>query len=133
MSRKKKRTNQSPACSAKTVRNPTPRDWWWLAVFAVACAARLVFVWHSRQLPFFFSPIIDAQGYDSRAVELITTGISARPFDQAPLYTMFLAANYFLVGHGYLAPRGRRVCVSPQRAPTATIPHASIACHRRHF
>ena len=121
MSRKKKRTNQSLSSSAKTVRNPTPRDWWWLAVFAVAFAARLVFVWHSRQLPFFFSPIIDAQGYDSRAVELITTGISARPFDQAPLYTMFLAANYFLFGHGYLAPRvvqclmGAASCVMVQR------------------
>jgi 4-amino-4-deoxy-L-arabinose transferase-like glycosyltransferase len=121
MSRKKRRTNQSPASSAKTVRNPTPRNWWWLAVFAAACAARLVFVWHSRQLPFFFSPIIDAQGYDSRAVELITTGISARPFDQAPLYSMFLAANYFLFGHGYLAPRvvqclmGAASCVMVQR------------------
>ena len=106
MSKKKKRTTRSPRSSAKAVRNPTPqRDWWWLAVFAVAFAARLVFVWHSRQLPFFFSPIIDAQGYDSRATELITTGISSRPFDQAPLYTAFLAANYFLFGHGYLAPR----------------------------
>ena len=105
MSSKKKRINQSPASSARKVRNPTSRDWWWLAVFGMAFAARLLFVWHSRQLPFFFSPIIDAQGYDARAVELITTGLPARPFDQAPLYTFFLAANYFLFGHGYLAPR----------------------------
>jgi len=121
MSRKKKRTNQSRASSAKTVRSPTSRDWWWLAVFAVAFAARLVFVWHSRQVPFFFSPLIDAQGYDTRAVELITRGISAQPFPQAPLYTMFLAANYFLFGHGYLAPRvvqclmGAASCVMVQR------------------
>ena len=123
MSRKKKRTKQPqpPASAAKTVRNPTPRDWWWLAVFAVAFAARLVFVWHSRQLPFFFSPIIDAQGYDSRAVELITTGIPPRPFHQAPLYTIFLAAIYSLFGHGYLAPRvvqslmGGASCVMVQR------------------
>jgi len=101
MSRKKKRTDQSPAPSAKTVRKPTPpRDWWWLAVFASAFAVRLIFVWHSRRVPFFFSPIIDANGYDSRAAELLTTGISARTFDQAPLYTMFLAANYFLLGRG---------------------------------
>jgi 4-amino-4-deoxy-L-arabinose transferase-like glycosyltransferase len=106
MSKRKKRTSQPPPRSTKTVLKPTPRrDWSWLAVFVVAFAARLVFVWHSRQLPFFFSPIIDAQGYDSRAVELITTGISARPFDQAPLYTMFLAAIYAVFGHGYLAPR----------------------------
>jgi 4-amino-4-deoxy-L-arabinose transferase-like glycosyltransferase len=120
MSRKKKRTSRSPPPSPKTVR-AAPRDWWWLAVFAVAFAARLVFVWHSRHLPFFFSPIIDAQGYDSRATELITTGISARPFDQAPLYTVFLAANYFLFGHGYMAPRvvqsliGATSCVMVQR------------------
>ena len=105
-----------------TVRKPTPpRDWWWLAVFAAAFAARLIFVWHSRRLPFFFSPIIDAQGYDSRAAELLTTGISVRTFDQAPLYTVFLAANYFLFGQGYLAPRivqclmGATSCVMVQR------------------
>ena len=125
MPKKKKRTNRSPASPAKTVPAPTPRDtsrdWWWLAVFVVAFATRLVFVWHSRQLPFFFSPIIDAQGYDSRAVELVTTGIPARSFPQAPLYTMFLAANYFLFGHGYLAPRvvqclmGAASCVMVQR------------------
>ncbi len=122
MSRKKKRINQSPAPSAKTVRKPTPpRDWWWLAVFAAAFAARLIFVWHSRRLPFFFSPIIDAQGYDWRAAELLTTGISDRTFAQAPLYTVFLAANYFLFGQGYLAPRivqclmGAASCVMAQR------------------
>jgi 4-amino-4-deoxy-L-arabinose transferase-like glycosyltransferase len=122
MSRKKKRITQSPAPSAKTVRKPTPaRDWWWLAVFAAAFAVRLIFVWHSRRLPFFFSPIIDAQGYDSQAAELITTGISGRPFDQAPLYTVFLAANYYIFGQGYLAPRivqclmGAASCVMVQR------------------
>jgi 4-amino-4-deoxy-L-arabinose transferase-like glycosyltransferase len=122
MSRKKKRITQSPAPSAKTVRKPTPaRDWWWLAVFAAAFAVRLIFVWHSRRLPFFFSPIIDANGYDSRAAELLTTGISDRTFVQAPLYTVFLAANYYLFGHGYLAPRivqclmGAASCVMAQR------------------
>jgi len=122
MSRKKKRIDQSPAPSAKTVGKPTPpRDWWWLAVFAAAFAVRLIFVWHSRRLPFFFSPIIDAQGYDSRAVELLTTGISDRTFYYAPLYTVFLAANYFLFGQGYLAPRivqclmGAASCVMVQR------------------
>jgi len=122
MSTKKRRISQSSAPSPKTVRKPTPpRDWWWLAVFAVAFAARLIFVWHSRRVPFFFSPIIDANGYDSRAAELLTTGISARTFDQAPLYTMFLAANYFLFGQGYLAPRivqslmGAASCVMVQR------------------
>jgi len=122
MPRRKKRTNQPPAPSAKTVRKPTPpRDWWWLAVFAAAFAARLIFVWHSRRLPFFFSPIIDAQGYDWRAAEMLTAGGSARTFDQAPLYTVFLAANYFLFGKGYLAPRivqclmGAASCVMVQR------------------
>jgi 4-amino-4-deoxy-L-arabinose transferase-like glycosyltransferase len=122
MSKKKKRMDQSPAPSAKTVRTPTPpRDWWWLAVFATAFAARLIFVWHSRRLPFFFSPIIDAQGYDLRAAELLTTGYSARTFSQAPLYPVFLAANYFLFGQGYLAPRvvqclmGAASCVMVQR------------------
>ena len=114
MSRKKKKP-------VKTIRSPKPRDWWWVAVFAAAFAARLVFVWHSRQLPFFFSPLIDAQGYDSRAMELITTGVSRRPFPQAPLYTMFLAATYLVFGHGYLAPRvvqclmGAASCVMVQR------------------
>ena len=122
MSRKKRRINQSPAPSAKTVQKPTPpRDWWWLAVFAAAFAARLVFVWHSRRLPFFFSPIIDAQAYDWRAAELVTTGISDRTVEQAPLYTVFLAANYLLFGQGYLAPRivqclmGAASCVMVQR------------------
>jgi len=122
MSRRKKRVTQSPPPPAKTARKPTPlRDWWWLAVFAAAVAARLIFVFHSQQLPFFFSPIIDAQGYDSRAAELLTTGISVRTFDQAPLYTVFLAANYFLFGQGYLAPRivqclmGAASCVMVQR------------------
>ena len=107
---------------AQTDRTQTPaRDWWWLAVFAAAFAARLIFVWHSRRLPFFFSPIIDAQGYVSRAVELITTGFSARTFDQAPFYPVFLAANYLLFGQGYLAPRivqclmGAASCVMVQR------------------
>jgi 4-amino-4-deoxy-L-arabinose transferase-like glycosyltransferase len=122
MSRKKKRIDQSPARLAKTVQKPTPsRDWWWLAIVAVAFAARLIFVWHSRRLPFFFSPIIDANGYDSRAAELLTTGISVRTFDQAPLYPVFLAANYLLFGQGYLAPRivqclmGAASCVMVQR------------------
>jgi hypothetical protein len=75
MSKRKKRINHSSARSAKTVLKPTPRpDWWWLAVFAAAFAARLIFVWHSRRLPFFFSPIIDAQRYDPRAMELIQNG-----------------------------------------------------------
>jgi 4-amino-4-deoxy-L-arabinose transferase-like glycosyltransferase len=87
----------------------------------VAFGARLIFVWHSRQVPFFFSPIIDAQGYDRRAAELLTTGISDRVFYQAPLYTVFLSANYLLFGHGYLAPRivqalmGAASCVMVQR------------------
>jgi len=122
MSRRKKRTNQSPAPSAKKgPETDAARDWWWLAVFAAAFAVRLIFVWHSRQLPFFFSPIIDAQGYDSRAAELLTTGSSVRTFDQAPLYAVFLAANYFLFGQGYLAPRimqclmGAASCVMVQR------------------
>ena len=90
-------------------------------MFAVAFATRLVFVWHSRQLPFFFSPIIDAQGYDSRAVELDHDGDLRSAVPQAPLYTMFLAANYFLFGHGYFAPRvvqcymGAANCVMVQR------------------
>jgi len=122
MSRRKKLRDQSPALSAKTVQKPTPpRDWWWLAVFAAAFAVRLIFVWHSRRLPFFFSPIIDAQGYDSRAVELLTTGISERTFYYAPFYTVFLAANYLIFGQGYLAPRivqclmGAASCVMVQR------------------
>jgi 4-amino-4-deoxy-L-arabinose transferase-like glycosyltransferase len=121
MSRKKKRIDESASPSAKTVRNPTPRDWWWLAVFAAAFAVRLIFVWHSGRLPFFFSPIIDAQGYDSQARALLTKGMFALTFDQAPLYTLFLAANYFLFGHGYLAPRivqclmGAASCVMVQR------------------
>ena len=106
---RKKRVDQAsapPDRPATTVQQPTPpRDWWWLAIFAAAFAARLIFVWHSRSVPFFFSPIIDAQAYDSRAVELITTGFSARMLEQAPLYSVFLAANYWLFGHGYLAPR----------------------------
>ena len=90
-------------------------------MFAAAFAARLIFVWHSRRLPFFFSPIIDAQAYDARARELLTTGISDRTFDQPPLYTVFLAANYALFGQGYLAPRivqclmGAASCVMVQR------------------
>lgn len=73
---KKQRRDRSPASAKRTTVSEAPRDWSWLAIFAVALAARLVFVWHSRGVPFFFSPIIDAQGYDSGAMELITTGMA---------------------------------------------------------
>jgi len=80
-------------------------DAWYGVVFLLSLAARLIYLWQAGDSVFFDAPVIDAQMYDKRAIDMLTTGVAERAFYQAPLYSAFLAAIYFLFGHNYLVPR----------------------------
>ena len=74
-------------------------------VFGIALVVRLMYVWQIRSMPFFEAPIIDANMYDQRAMNLLHSVVEQKPFYHAPLYSYFLALIYGIFGHDYLFPR----------------------------
>ncbi|MFO0972095.1 MAG: tetratricopeptide repeat protein [Phycisphaerae bacterium] len=70
-----------------------------IGVFALAFAVRLVHLSESRGLPFFESPISDAQVYDLWARRIVAGDwLGNEVFHQAPLYPCFLGLLYKLLG-----------------------------------
>jgi tetratricopeptide (TPR) repeat protein len=80
----------------------------WLlpAVFALALAFRLAFVYEIRDLPTLHQLVMDAQRYDALARDILDHGWRPRePFYQAPLYPYLLAAVYAVAGRSPAAVR----------------------------
>jgi tetratricopeptide (TPR) repeat protein len=103
--RKKSASSNVKKDSQPFVRRQWQPDWWRVGVFAAALAVRLIYLMHSRHVPFFDAPIIDAEMYDQRAMDMLTTGVAERTFYQAPFYSAFLAVIYLIFGHNYFIPR----------------------------
>jgi len=103
--------------NAKAAKEPAPlkrwparlrsrlRDPWLLIIFAAALAVRLAYLAYLVDIPFFDAPVIDAEMYDDRAINILGGTLPEKIFYQAPLYSVFLSAIYFVFGHNYLAVR----------------------------
>jgi hypothetical protein len=76
------------------------------AVFALALAVRLVYLFEIRDLPTLHQLVMDAQRYDALAREILDHGWRPREaFYQAPLYPYLLAAVYAVSGRSAAAMR----------------------------
>jgi len=104
----------------KKVQKPSPprRGGWWtlLAILAVACLLRLLYLIEIKNTPEFTNPLIDAEFHQYWARAIVTGDwtpphgqpdpqIQSAPFLRPPGYPYFLAAVYRIAGVGYLAPR----------------------------
>ncbi len=78
-----------------------------LAIFTLAFVVRMAFVWQATESPYWRVPLIDARTYDAFAKELIRVSwlaplpdsdASFTPYFQPPLYPIFLAVIYKLLG-----------------------------------
>ena len=77
-----------------------------LGIFLLALLVRVIYILQQRANPQFASPLLDPAYHDQWAWQLATgTWKPEGPFFRAPLYPIFLAAIYRLVGHDYLAAR----------------------------
>src|SRR6266850_1416776 len=76
------------------------------AIFALAFAVRLVYIWQIRKAPFFTVLMGDARGYDEWA-QRIARGdwLGHEVFYQAPLYPYFLGTLYTIAGRDLLVVR----------------------------
>jgi hypothetical protein len=78
---------------------PRRRRAWALAVFLLALAVRAYFIWRMRASPFAVVPIVDAKEYHDWAKSLIEgRGLLSSYPHHSPLYPLFLAASYRLLG-----------------------------------
>jgi len=76
------------------------------AVFALALAVRLAYLFEIRDLPTLHQLVMDAQRYDALARDILDRGWRPRePFYQAPLYPYLLAAMYAVSGRSPAAVR----------------------------
>jgi tetratricopeptide (TPR) repeat protein len=76
------------------------------AVFALALAVRLAFIFEIRDLPTLHELVMDAQRYDTLARDILDHGWRPREaFYQAPLYPYLLAAVYAASGRSLTAMR----------------------------
>jgi tetratricopeptide (TPR) repeat protein len=90
-----------------------------LVIFGVALLIRIAHVTDLYGNPFFNHPVIDAAEYDEwaraiRAGDILSHTKGA--FWQAPLYSYFLAAIYFLAGGSFLAARLVQACLGAASA-----------------
>lgn len=78
-----------------------------LAIFAVALVVRMAFVWQATDSPYWRVPLVDASTYDTLAKQingegwlapLAYSGHPFTPYFQPPLYPLFLALIYRLLG-----------------------------------
>jgi Tfp pilus assembly protein PilF len=75
-------------------------------IFLLALLVRVIYILQQRANPQFASPLLDPAYHDQWAWQLATgTWKPEGPFFRAPLYPLFLAAIYRVVGHDYLAAR----------------------------
>jgi hypothetical protein len=87
---------------------PGRRATWWVAaaVFALALAVRLAYIFEIRDLPTLHELVMDAQRYDQLARDILDHGWRPREaFYQAPLYPYLLAAVYAASGRSLTAMR----------------------------
>jgi tetratricopeptide (TPR) repeat protein len=99
-----------PAEASARATGPAPgrRAMWWVpaAVFALALAVRLAFIFEIRDLPTLHELVMDAQRYDTLARDILDHGWRPREaFYQAPLYPYLLAAVYAASGRSLTAMR----------------------------
>src|SRR5438876_5844482 len=79
---------------------------WAFAIFAVALAVRLVYLWQIRRSPFFDVLMGDARSYDAWAMQIAGGDwIGRGVFYQAPLYPYLLGALYTIAGRSLLGVR----------------------------
>ncbi len=72
----------------------------WVGVFALALLVRMVYLYHTENLIYFYELVGDARAYDAWAQRLVADGGRwAETFYQAPLYPYFLAGVYRVLGH----------------------------------
>ena len=73
------------------------------ALFAVALAARLLYLADIHANPFFYDPVLDLHAYDSWAQEIAAGNwLGDHVFYQSPLYPYFLGVIYWLCGRRLL-------------------------------
>ena len=79
---------------------------WTFAIFAVALAVRLTYLWQIRPSPFFDVLMGDARSYDAWATQIAGGDwIGRGVFYQAPLYPYLLGALYAIAGRSLLGVR----------------------------
>lgn len=93
---------------AGSVFNPPPANrtdlWISLAVFALALAVRVGFLYDMSDCPSFGVPLVDAETYDHRARQLALKGTLHDEFFYQPcLYPTYLAVVYKLTGNSVAA------------------------------
>ncbi len=77
-----------------------------IALFGIALAVRILFLFHLRESPYFDNMIVDAASYDQWAQRIAAGDVwGSRVFYQSPLYPYFLGLVYSIVGHDYFAAR----------------------------
>lgn len=78
-----------------------------LAIFTLAFIVRMAFVWQATESPYWRVPLVDASTYDALAKQINRAGWLAplpdsrdpfTPYFQPPLYPLFLALVYRLLG-----------------------------------
>ena len=75
-------------------------------VFALALCARLLHVLVIKESPFFDNLLVDSVDYDARATAILHGSWPEEgAFYQPPLYPLFLALIYRVLGHDFLAVR----------------------------
>jgi tetratricopeptide (TPR) repeat protein len=80
--------------------------WQVAAIWVIAFAVRLAYIWQIRPSPFFEVLMGDARGYDSWAQQIAGGDwIGQEVFYQAPLYPYFLGTIYSIAGHDLLFVR----------------------------
>src|SRR5438105_3867664 len=79
---------------------------WTFAIFAVALAVRLTYLWQIRPSPFFDVLMGDARSYDAWATQIAGGDwIGRGVFYQAPLYPYLLGTLYAIAGRSLLGVR----------------------------
>ncbi len=77
-----------------------------MAIWAVAFAIRLAYIWEIRPSPFFETLLGDARGYDAWAQQIAAGDwVGEGVFYQAPLYPYFLGTIYSIAGRDLFLAR----------------------------
>lgn len=102
---------------AQTSSLSSRRGWWPLvAILALGCLLRLLYLLEIKETPEFSNPLIDAEFHQYWGRAMVTGDwtpphgqpdpqIRTTPFMRPPGYPFFLAAVYRIAGVGYLTPR----------------------------
>ena len=73
--------------------------WILIGVLIISALFHYVYIWQLRQTPYISHPLVDAETYHQKALNLLENGwLGDRIFFQAPLYPYLLAILYKLFG-----------------------------------